>query len=58
MKFIVLTEEEIKVLNLMMTSQVKVLQKRVDGGIEVEFWKPFIVQIKELQEKINKKVVV
>jgi hypothetical protein len=58
MKFIVLTDEEIELLNLVLESQAKVLQKRVDKGIEVDFWPPYITRIKELKEKINKKVVV
>lgn len=56
MKFLVLTEEEVKTLNIVLTTHVRVLRKQTDDG--KENWESMIVKLEELNEKINKKVVV
>jgi hypothetical protein len=56
MKFIILTEEEVRLLNLVLTTQVRVLKKQTKDG--KENWEAMTAKLEELTEKINKKVVV
>lgn len=56
MKFLVLTEEEVRMLNLVLTTQLRVLKKQTKDG--KENWEAMIVKLEELNEKINKKVEV
>jgi hypothetical protein len=56
MKFIVLTDEEVRTLNIVMTTHIKVLKKQTADG--KENWEAMIAKLEELNEKINKKVVI